>query len=74
MMAKSELIEDSRPIISVCHDAAECNMWRVGTGGVEKIECYGEPGEYCLIPFLKIWKNGEVVERCNALPFRIIYE
>jgi len=73
-MPQSELIESNQTIKIVCNDDACVTMWKVGEGEVEKIECYGEPSDYTLIPFLKIWKNGKVAERANALRFRIVYE
>ena len=72
-MPQSELISSESIIKSVVNDDAYVTMWEVGIGGVEKIECYGEPSEFCLIPFLKIWINGTVSQRANALKFRIIY-
>jgi hypothetical protein len=68
------MITDKREIKIVCNDEACVTMWKVGAGGVTKIECYGEYGEYAVIPFLAIYKGEQIIERSPALKFRIVYE
>lgn len=71
---ESRLIKSEQEIEVVINDAAQCRVHKVGENGVERIECYGEPGEYCYIPFLEIWVNGKVKERLCALTLRIVYK
>ena len=32
----------------------------------DRIEVYGEPGEFCDRPWFAIWRQGKVIERVNA--------
>jgi len=68
------MIHDNREIVSVQNDFSEVEMWSIGVNGVTKIECYGEPGEYCQVPFIAVWKKDILVTRANALRFRINYK
>jgi hypothetical protein len=68
------LLEDKREIECVVHDTACVTMWSVGKDGITKIECYAEYGECGMLPFLAIWKDDVIIERANALPFRIVYK
>ena len=66
-----ELLKDERIIKAIwgqCGD--EAWGYAILAGGVaivcDKIECYGEPGEYCYKPWFAIWKDGKVTARVNA--------
>ena len=67
------ILEDTRKIESI-HDDAAGITWHIVGGEVTKIEAYGEPGEYCLIPYLAIWKGDFLYERRPALGLRINYK
>lgn len=67
-----QILEDKRKIARVVFD--EYSFYEVGSGGVEKIEAYGEPGEYCLVPWIAIIVNGVVSCRFHASQGTIVYE
>ncbi len=73
-MTKSEMIEDPRTIGTVNDDEAGMTVASVGSRGVTKIECYGEPGEYSYVPFIKVWKGEHLAFRRRALGLTIYYE
>lgn len=71
---KSEMIEDPRTIIGINDDEGGLNVASVGHKGVTKIECYGEPAEYCLIPYVRVWKGEHLWIRRKAIGLSIYYE
>jgi len=40
---------------------------------VDKVEPYGEPGEYCALPWFAIWKGGQIIARINAIAIGEVY-
>lgn len=73
-MSKFEntILDDERPIKSVWFDDAEES--RFISAGEMTIEAYAEPGEYCHKPWIRILRNGEVIQRFHAQRVRICYE
>ena len=67
---KNTLLNDTRGIKSIWSSGPEVWGYAIQKLGcavvVDEIECYGEPGEYCYIPWLRIWKDGKVIERINS--------
>lgn len=43
----------------------EAWTWEVGKS-CDSIEVYGEPGEYCYVPWFLIKKDGVIISRQNA--------
>src|SRR3546814_20660497 len=39
--------------------AYEPEMYRVGYGGVTRIEACEKPGEYCMLPYVRVWRGDE---------------
>lgn len=41
-------------------------VWEVGSNGITRIEEYQENGEYCHIPYIRIWRcDQKVAEMCK---------
>ena len=47
--------------IIVCDNERECEAYRVGHQGVSRIEKTERPGEYCMIPYVRVWRGNEAV-------------
>lgn len=65
----SALLDDKRPIIGVWPpDPMQegYSPYKVGLGGITKIEAYGEPGPFCMVPWIAVWKGDVCVARMNA--------
>jgi len=58
------ILEDGRPIRWLSFPNG--TVYKVGTSGVTKIVAYGEPGEYCLLPWFAIYKGDTIMCRVNA--------
>lgn len=70
MSKYSELMQDDREVVAVSRD------WysdRVGQEGVTKIEVYGESGEYCDIPWFKVYVGDTIVRRSSCHGHMIHY-
>jgi hypothetical protein len=71
---ESELIKDKRTIRRIHatgdHQTSE---YELGRYGVTKIEIYGEPAEYSLIPYCKVFKGEEIAIRLSALNLHVYY-
>jgi len=63
------ILQDNREIISVQSSLIDSPEWAVGKYGVTKIEAYGEPGMYCDIPWVRVFKDDDVAHRvcCHEL-------
>ena len=67
----ANMLADDREIIAIVfHDDATI---KPGDNGVEKIECYGEPSHYGLVPWLAVYKYGEVSTRIPAMHVSVCY-
>lgn len=58
------LLEDNREITAVSFGYPD--GFSVGNYGVTKIAIYGEPGEYCMIPWVAIYKGDVITHRIPA--------
>ena len=68
------MLEDDRPITQIYWDDEEGSVLSVGDFGVTKIVAYGEPGEFCLVPWLAVYKGKEISQRIPSRLVRIVYE
>ena len=67
-----KILNDERPIRCLVEEGA--SIAQVGQLGVTKIEAYGEPGEYCFIPFFAVYKDDKIFFRVNGLKvYQIFY-
>lgn len=41
--------------------AYEPETYRVGFDGVTRIEACEKPGEYCMLPYVRVWRDNECV-------------
>lgn len=67
------LLKDKRPIKVIEWDREDGSRCMVGECGVTAIVAYGEPGEYCLVPWLAVYKSDELVHRIPAGHVMISY-
>ena len=74
MDAIKSILEDDREIESIHWEDAPCSQLKVGEFGCEKIVVYPEKGEYSLIPFIAVYKNGSIQQRFSALSVTIVYK
>ena len=72
MSVTSEIIDDTRPIESVWFE--EGDGFKVGTLGITKINSYGEPGEYEMQPWIKVYRGDSIHARFPARRVAIIYQ
>jgi len=68
------IIEDQREIGGVYFDDEEGSRFQVGENGVTSIKAYGENAEYCLVPWLAIYRGEEIWQRLPAGRVRIYYK
>lgn len=74
MEAIKTIVEDDRPITAIHWDDEDGSVLSVGDFGVTKIVAYGEPAEYCLVPWIAVYKGEEIAQRIPAKVIRIVYE
>ena len=67
------ILKDERTIIRIDWDTEDGSRFLVGEGGVTAIVAYGEPGEYCLVPWLAVYKGDEIVHRVPAGQVMVSY-
>lgn len=61
------ILQDDRTIVElwICGEGGE--RWTVGRQSVGSIVAYGEPGEFCLVPWFEVrHDNGVVMVRLNG--------
>lgn len=68
------LLSDHRPIQAVCFADRDETQFRVGWLGVEKIEAYGEPGSMAFVPWIAVYRNGQISHRFPAQMAVVMYE
>lgn len=69
----SEILEDKREIEVIIID--EHNIIDKECASGLEFKVYGEPGEFCYLPWLAIYKDGEIIARINAQKIqRVIYK
>ena len=67
------ILKDKREIKSVTSSLIDSPEYCVGKYGITKIEAYGEPGMYCDLPWVRIFKGDEVVVRISCYELAGIY-
>ena len=67
------MLDDTRPIKLVSFNDEYGSQYEVNAGGCTKIEAYGEPGEFCLIPWLAVWVGDEIRTRIPAIMVQVVY-
>lgn len=73
-MSKNDILNDEREISRIAEGPAGYDeVAGVGRHGVTKITAYGEPGEYCLIPFYAVYKDDEIIMRVPAAKLAVFY-
>lgn len=68
------IIEDQREIMELFFDDEEGGCFRVGQNFVTAIKAYGEPAEYCHVPWLAVYRGEEIWQRLPAGRVRIYYK
>lgn len=67
------MLEDTRQIKAVYFNDLEESQYMVGSYEVDKIEVYPECGMHCDLPFVAVYKNGEIHSRIPAYKVQIVY-
>lgn len=67
------MLDDKRDIHEVHFLGADAGFFAVGRNGIEKIVAYGEPGHMALIPWIAVYKEGQIVYRFPAGQVQICY-
>ena len=68
-----EMIDDKRPITTVLFNDERGCMYQVGMRGCTKIVVYGEPGEFCMKPWVAVYAGEEILTRIPAGQVQIVY-
>lgn len=66
--------EDTREILGLYFDDAEGGQLEKGRMGITEIKAYGEPAEFCNVPWLAIMRGNEIWQRIPAGRVRIVYK
>lgn len=72
-MPIKNMLEDPRQIDHVNNESAAFTVAAVGLNGVTKIVAYGENAEFCLVPWLAVYKGDEIAQRIAATGLSIYY-
>jgi len=67
------IIEDEREIKALYFDDEEGSQFVVGEFEITKIEAYGEPAEYCLVPWFAVYRGDQIHQRLPAGRVRVVY-
>jgi hypothetical protein len=60
-MEPNTILEDKREIEMLAYDTRDGECYQVGgAGGVTAIIAYGEPSQYCNVPFFAVYKGDEL--------------
>lgn len=75
-MADLHPVEQSIREIDVYTDAdGDLAYWKVGRGGVTRIEATSKPGLHCDIPYIRVWKDDVcVAEFCQHNIIGVYFE
>ena len=70
-MKLKDILNDEREIVAI-YPADGSLGWTIEEPyhqalHVDKIEAYGEPGEYCALPWFALWEDGQIIARINAM-------
>ena len=58
------IINDDRPIKSITFE--DDSVFQVGVSGIDSITAYEEYGQYSMITWFSIFRNGEITQRVNG--------
>ena len=72
-MEINTMLDDKREIKAIYFNDAEGTCYTVGSYECDAIKTYGEPGMHCNLPFLAIYKKGEIHSRIPAHTVQITY-
>lgn len=74
MSAIKTIIQDDREIL-IIHKSGDdqTDAYRVGHQGITKIVPYEENGQYCMLPFLAVYKGDVILARLPASDLFIQY-
>jgi hypothetical protein len=53
-----------QPIRSITisnHENVTNETYTIGKFGVTKIEQFTKPGEYCFLPYVRVWRGGDLI-------------
>lgn len=64
MIKPTQILDDTRKIKGLVMDTFS---HEVGRDGVEEIVAYGEPGEFCDLPWFALYYKGQICRRINAI-------
>ena len=67
-----KILEDKRPIRAIVYE--DEGEFSVGSGGVCRIEAYGESGLHCEVAWLAVISGKEVIARVPANQVTILYK
>ncbi len=66
------LLNDSREIEGLYASNGD-SIAQVGRDGVTKIECYGEGGMHCDIPWMRVFRGERISKRVSAHSVAEVY-
>lgn len=73
MSAILSMLHDERPIFSVSFHGADGGTFTVGRANVERIAAYAENGQMAPVPWIAVYKNGEIWLRIPAEQVQVEY-
>lgn len=72
-MTTPMMLHDDREIMTVNDERAGQTVAAVGSHGVTKIECYGEPGDNALKPWFAVYQGDFLAQRFDATGMTVYY-
>lgn len=69
-----QMLADKGEIVSAYYDSVENFCFKVGEAGVTAIKIYAEPGQYCQLPWLAVYKGDKIIARAPAGHVSIHYK
>jgi len=69
-MEHADILTDKRPVRRLVWE--DNSVIAVGLSGVDKIEAYGEPGEFRGVPWFAVYEGPCLVRRVNAATVSIV--
>ena len=75
MSETSTMLEDDRAITAISSEDHNYSVGhRAGSGVCTKIEVYGEPAEFCYVPWLAVYCGDEIYARVPAWMVAVYYK
>ncbi len=72
-MKPVDILHDERTIVEITWDRDDGSRMKVGEWGITAIVAYGEPGEYCAVPWLAVYRDADAVFRIPAGQVMLAY-